>query len=148
MSSETNKEVVSRLFEQIWNQGNLAAIDELCSPNAIQFDPTAPQGLDNKGFQQFVTTHRTAFPDVYMSINDMIGEYDQVVVSWSAVGSHQGELMGIPPTGKQVTVNGISIYQLSSGKIISSNTSWDTFGMLQQLGAIPQSQQQSKEIGR
>lgn len=148
MSSEANKEVISRLFEECWNQGNTRVVDELCDPDAIQFDPTYPEGLDNAGFKQFLTTYRTAFPDVRMTISDLIGEDDTVAVSWSAMGTHRGELMGIPPTGKQVTVEGISIYQFANDQIVSSNTSWDLYGMLQQLGAIPQSQQQSKEIGQ
>ena len=140
MSVDGNKNIVRRLFEEVWNQGRVELIEELFTPLAIQFDPTAPNGLNNAAFKEFVLTYLNAFPGVKMVVNIVVAEDDLVAVSWTANGIHRGELMGIPPTNKEVTVRGISIYMLRNDKIIESSTSWDTFGMLQQLGAIPSQQ--------
>ena len=86
---------------------------------------------------QFITAFRTAFPDVQFTIEDIIAEGDKVVgrVTWR--GTHQGELMGIQPTGKKVTVEGIDIIHFAGGKAVENWFSGDTLGMMQQMGAIP-----------
>ena len=84
-----------------------------------------------------MTGYRTAFPDLRLTIEAQVSEGDLVVTRWKASGTHQGELFGIAPTGKQATVTGISLTRVSGGKIAEDWTNWDTLGLLQQLGAVP-----------
>ena len=84
-----------------------------------------------------IAGYRDAFPDLKVTIEDQIAEGDRVVTRWKAKGTQQGELMGMPATGKQATVTGITIDLIKSGRITESRTNWDTLGLLQQLGAIP-----------
>jgi steroid delta-isomerase-like uncharacterized protein len=137
--SDQNKAIARRYVEEIWNQGNLALIDELVAPNATFHDPSVPGGkfTGPAGMRQFVQIYRGAFPDVRLAINDLIAEGDKVVVRWTATGTHKGELMGIAPTGKRVTVTGCDIDQYQDGKVVEAWASYDMLGMLQQLGVVP-----------
>ncbi len=136
MSTEENKALSRRLIEEVWNQGNLAVIDELTAPNYVDHDPTRPiHGPE--GMKQFVSMYLTAYPDTHFTIEDQIAEGDRVVTRWTARGTHKGPLMGIPPTGKQVTVAGISIDRVVNGKLVEDWSSYDALGMMQQLGVVP-----------
>jgi len=87
--------------------------------------------------KQFVSMYLTAYPDTHFTIEDQIAEGDTVVTRWTARGTHKGPLMGIPPTGKQVTVTGISIGRVVNGKTVEGWSNYDTLGMMQQLGVVP-----------
>jgi len=137
MSTEDNKALDRRGFEEVWNKGNLAVIDELNAANVVTHNPPSPPMQGTEAFKQFVQMYRSAFPDTQMTIEDQIAEGDKVVTRWTARGTHKGELMGIPPTGKQVTVTGISVSRWANGKTVESWSNFDTLGMLQQLGAVP-----------
>jgi steroid delta-isomerase-like uncharacterized protein len=137
MSVEQNKANNRRVFEEAFNQGKLAVIDEVCAPNYVLYDPTGPVHTP-EGFKQFISVYRTAFPDLHFTIEDEIAEGDKVVMRWTSRGTHRGELMGIPPTGKQSTVTGITIARAAAnGKFEEVWNNLDTLGMLQQLGVIP-----------
>ena len=137
--SDQNKALARRNVEEIWNQGNLSVIDELVAPNATFHDPSVPGGkfTGPEGFKQFVQIYRGACPDVRLTIEDLIAEGDKVVSRWTAIGTHKGELMGIAPTGKRVTVTGCDIAQYQNGKVVEGWASYDMLGMLQQLGVVP-----------
>jgi steroid delta-isomerase-like uncharacterized protein len=137
--SDQNKALARRNVEEIWNQGNLSVIDELVAPNATFHDPSVPGGkfTGPEGFRQFVQIYRGAFPDVRITIEDLIADSDKVVSRWTATGTHKGELMGTAPTGKRVTVTGCNIEQYQNGKVVESWASYDMLGMLQQLGVVP-----------
>jgi steroid delta-isomerase-like uncharacterized protein len=138
MSSEQNKKIVRRAFEEPW-KGNLDIVDELMSNDYIGHDPANPEPLRGPaGVKEFISTYRTAFPDARITVEDQLAEGDLVATRWSGRGRHEAELMGVQPTGKQVTVSGLTISRLKGGKIVEEFSNWDTFGMLQQLGAIPQ----------
>ena len=137
MSTEDNKALVRRIIEEVWNQGNLAVVDELSDENVVNHNPPGPPLQGPEAFKQFVLMYRSAFPDTHFTIEDEIAEGEKVVTRWTARGTHKGELMGIPPTGKQVTVTGISIDRFAGGKSIESWTNFDTLGMMQQLGVVP-----------
>ena len=134
---EENKAIASRGFEEVYNQGNLDLIDEIYAADYVGHIAGSPDIYGPEGLKQFVSMSRTAFPDVQLTIEDQIAEGDKVVTRWSSTGTHKGELMGIPLTGVQVTVTGIRISRITGGKILEDWTSWDTLGMLQQLGVIP-----------
>ena len=139
MLTETNKTVSRRLFEEVWSKGNLALLNEIIAKDHVNSGPGTLPGLPNgpEGTKQFVTVYRNAFPDVDFTINEQIAEGDKVVTRWTAQGTHKGELMGTPATGKSATVTGISVDRLVNGKIAESWGIFDQFGMLQQLGVIP-----------
>src|SRR3954465_4247403 len=107
MSTEENKMLAHRSFEEIWNKGNMGAIEEMfvAMPVYHGFGMALPAG--RPGIHQFVTVYRTAFPDTHFTIEDQVAEGDRVLTRWTAVGTHQAALMGIPPTGKRVSVTGM-----------------------------------------
>ena len=143
MSTEENKVVARHSFEEVMNNVNLAVIDEVFSPNYVLHAPSGPvHGLE--GFKQFVLGYRSAFPDARYAIEEMIADQDKVVTRWSGTGTHLGELMGIPPTGKRATVTGISIGRYEGGKFVEEWLNFDALGMLQQLGVISTPGQESK----
>jgi len=143
MSTEQNKTIVRRYWEEVWNQGNLAVVDELI---ASDFDghplPGEPDfGRGPAGQKQLVEMYRTAFPDLRMTIEDMTAEGDRVVVRWTARGTNTGEMMGMPATGKYATVTGTFFNRLAADKIAEGWGNFDALGMLQQLGVIPTPEQ-------
>ena len=139
MLSETNKTVSRRFFEEVFGKGNLAVADEIIAKDHINSGPNTLPGLPLglEGSKQLVTIYRSAFPDLRLTVDDQIAEGDKVVTLWTAHGTHQGELVGIPATGKSTTVTGISVDRLVNGKIVESWPLFDQFGMMQQLGVIP-----------
>jgi len=138
MSSEQNKAIVRRLFEEPW-KGNLDVVDELIARDYVGHDPANPEPLHGpEGVKEFISTYLAAFPDARITVEEQLAEGDMVATRWSAGGTHEGELMGIQPTGKQVSVSGLSISRLSGGKIVEEFQNWDNYGMMQQLGAIPE----------
>ncbi len=136
--SEENKAVVRRFIEEVWNNGNLDVIDELIAENHVDHDPAqagSPGGP--QGARAFVEMYRAAYPDTHIELGELIAEGDLVAGTWTATGTHQGELMGIAPTGRSVTLTGIGVDRVSGGKIVESWANYDALGMLAQLGAIP-----------
>jgi steroid delta-isomerase-like uncharacterized protein len=139
MSTEQNKTLVRRYWEEVWNKGNLAVADELI---ASDFDghpqPSDPDfGRGPAGQKQLVGMYRTAFPDVRMTIEDMTAEGDRVVLRWTARGTQTGAFMEIAATGKPTTVTGMVLNRLAAGKIAEGWGNFDALGMMQQLGVIP-----------
>lgn len=138
MSSEENKALVRRQFERIWNDGNLAVIDELYASSYTNHDPADPgQAPGPAGFTQRVGLYRNALPDLHLTIEDQVAEADMVVTRWTASGTHKGDLLGIPPTGKSVSVTGMLISRIEGGRFIEEWVNWDTLGLLRQVGAVP-----------
>lgn len=136
--SEENKRAVRRLIEEPWT-GNTAVIDELVDPSYIGYDPSSPEPLRGpEGVRAFVARYLAAFPNGRITVDEQFAEGDNVATRWTGRGRHEGELMGIPPTGKDVTVWGITMSRLRGGKVVEEWTNWDTLGMLQQLGAVPE----------
>jgi steroid delta-isomerase-like uncharacterized protein len=131
---EENKALARRYLEGVWNEGNLALIDELLTPKYVFYDPASPGPMDREGFKQFVRMYRSAFPDAQYTIEDLIAEGDEVAVRYTGGGTHQGELLGIPATGKSVTMNGIDIVRITGSKIEEERINYDALGLLQQLG--------------
>ncbi len=137
-STEANKAIARRFYEAGWNQGNLAIFDELLAPNYVLHDPGFPEPIRGpEGFKQYYAGYRFAFPGNQITVEDYIAEGDTVVCRWTGHGTHKGELMGIAPTGKQVTVTGITIGRFVNGMFVESWSNFDALGMLQQLGVVP-----------
>ena len=137
MSAEENKAVVRRSVEEGWNGGNMAVIGECYAAGYVHHDPSQPQVRDYQGLLHWTGGLASAFPDVQTTIEDLVAEGDKVVKRWMSRGTHQGELMGIPPTGKPITLAGVTIYRLAGGQIVEGWWTYDSLGLLQQLGAMP-----------
>jgi steroid delta-isomerase-like uncharacterized protein len=139
VSAEENKALVRRSFEEVFNQGNLDAIEEIFASDYVLHDPTSPEEIRGiEGMRQYVSMYRTAFPDLQQTIEDQIAEGEKVATRLTGRGTHQGELMGFPPTGNRVEAVGIVINRISGGKIAESWANYDALGMMQQIGAVPE----------
>ena len=139
MSTEVNKVLLRRSVEEVFSaQGDIDVADEIFAPDYVGHNPTDPQDVRGpEGAKERASIYRSAFPDVRLSIEEQVAEEDRVVTRWIANGTHQGEMMGIAPTGNQVRVEGITISHIQEGKILQEWELFDTLGLMQQLGAVP-----------
>jgi predicted ester cyclase len=136
MSTEENKMLVHRFFEELMNQRNLALADDLFAPEYVHHFPDEDiHGPD--GVKQMDKGLLTTFPDWHISTDDVIAEGDKVVVRFTIHGTHEGEGFNISPTGKRVVYTGIDIFRIADGKIVEQWTEVDALGLLQQLGVVP-----------
>ncbi len=142
--SEENKALDRRVIEEGLNKDNLALLDELYA-DCVWYRPATGE-LKGEALKQFVASMLAAFPDFRITIEDQVAEGDKVVTRWSFTGTHQGEFMGLAPTGKQVTTSGINISRIVEGKIVEEREEWDTLGFFQQLGALPQATEANKAL--
>jgi steroid delta-isomerase-like uncharacterized protein len=136
MSTESNKAVVQR-FREALNAGNLEGAMAVFAPNAVVHMSSVPEPLSMEGFKQLGQVLLSAFTGSTSTVEDMIAEGDGVVSRLTFRGSHTGDLMGIPPTGKSVTISEIIIDRVADGKIVESWRLFDQMGMMQQMGLIP-----------
>jgi len=136
MPVEENKAIARRWNEEIWSKGNLAVIDELLAPNFVFNYPTTGATPDREGYKQTVADWCAPCSDVQSTTEDMIAEVDKVVVRWTWSGTHTGDYMGIAPTGKKLTITGISILHIVGGKIIEEWGEIDNLGLMGQLGLV------------
>lgn len=133
--SEENKALMRRIYEEVFNEGNLDLVDEVVAPDFVNHTaPGAPRGPEP--VKQLVTMLRNAFPDQHISIEDMIAEDDKVVMRNTYSGTHEGTFMGIPPTGKRFTQNQIHIMRFADGKVVEHWGVRDDLTQMQQLGVI------------
>lgn len=135
--SEANKELVRRFVKGAQEGGDMALVDECVAADFV--DHSAIGGLppNRDGVKLFFTAFRTAFPDVKITIHDQIAEGDKVVTRKTLAGTHRGDFMGIPPTGRPISLQVIDVLRVVGGKITDHWTVVDQMGLLQQLGVIP-----------
>ncbi len=133
--SLANKEIVRRLYKEVWNERKLHVIDELISRSHALLNPMIEgSAVGPTAYREQVQRMLSALPDLRFMIDDYICEKDKVVAVWCITGTHKGEAFGIAPTNKRVSVPGISVHQLSGGKILDSQAMWDALGLMVQLG--------------
>lgn len=137
MSSETNKSIVRRMFEEDLNTDNREMGQVLFIPDFV--DHTNPPGLQHgiEGHNRLVALLHSAFPDIKYTIDDIFAEADRVCVRVTMRGTHEGDFFGIPPTGKRVSVSGTHILRIQDGKIAEHWGNNADLHMMQQLGVIP-----------
>ena len=135
MSTETNKAIVTSFIERVYNQGDINFINEIVSPDFVRHGiggtMHGPQIIKDR-----VTATRSAFPDFHITIEDQIAEGDKVVTRQTHNGTHQGEFMGVPPTGEKMETTETSILRIADGKIQETWVSVDMLTLLQQIGAV------------
>ena len=128
-----NKEIAHRFLEELWNQGKLDAVDDIVTNDII----IHVAGRDIKGienFKKFILGYRNAFPDIKFTIEEQIAQGDKVAERYTIRSTHQGELQGIPPTGKQIKIASIDITRFLDGKMVERWGEFDSIGMMMQLG--------------
>jgi steroid delta-isomerase-like uncharacterized protein len=134
--SEENKAVIRRLFEESDNRkGDLP--DDLFAPDYVFHFPGSPEPLELQGHVRIARMLYVAFPDLRYRVEEQVAEGDKVASRFTMHGTHEGEYIGISPTGKQVAATGISIDRIAGGKIVEQWNNFDQLGMMQQLGAVP-----------
>jgi len=139
---QENAKGSKRIIEEIFGAGKYDVADELVAPGAKGHDPALPEPtMGPQGLKEAARGYREAFPDLRATVEQVIEQGDYVALRWTCRGTHKGELFGIAPTGKGVTVTGTTIDQWKNGKLAESWTNWDTLGLLQQLGAVPAAMQ-------
>ena len=137
MSAE-NKKIAQRIIKEVWSDGNLAIVDERYAADFSHIDPLAPGANNIEMYRQYVQLLHNAFPDMQFEITEQVAEGDKVAVRFQASGTHKGEMMGIPATGKEGSITGITTYHIVDGQVLNETSEWDALGLLQQLGVIPQ----------
>ena len=138
MSAE-NEALAHRFHMDIFQRGEMDAADEILSPDFVNHFTGNPPEMQRgpEGVKRLATAIRTAFPDAQITHHDTMVQEDKVIVRWSMTGTHDGDMFGVPPTGKPVNITGIDIFRISGGKIVELWQNWDQMGMMQQLGVVP-----------
>ena len=137
--SEENKALVHRWFEEVWNKGRVEAIDEMFAEDGLAHGLADESGYPLRGpagFKAFHEKFRTAFPDIIVTIEDLIAESDKVAARCSVRGRHAGDSLGFAATNKPMEITGVSIIRVKDGKIVEGWNNFDFMKMFQQLGAI------------
>ena len=134
---DTNIALVKRFFEEVWNKGNLSLVDELLAQNYVDYNqqPGTPRG--RKGYKITVNMFRSAFPDIQFTLDQILAEGDRLAIRLTGRGTHQGSFMGISPTGKQVSLSGMTFIRIENGQVAERWGISDIPGLMQQLGVGP-----------
>jgi steroid delta-isomerase-like uncharacterized protein len=136
MPTEEIKRIMRRALD-IWNSGDLSALDDIIAPGIVMHLRGRADVTGLEAYRSYNVTLREAIPDQQWALEDLLAEGDKAVLVWTLRGTHQGQLSGVAPTGKQVAVTGISVYRIADGKLAEIWVQSDTLGLLQQIGAIP-----------
>jgi steroid delta-isomerase-like uncharacterized protein len=135
MSTEQNKAITRRYFEELWNQNNLAVIDEIIAPDVVgHASGQTFRGAD--ALRGRAKNLRSTYSEVRFTMDDQIAEGNKVLIRWTFRGKHTGEYMGARPTGKEVVATGMNLFRLENGRIAEIWVESDDLGELQQLGVV------------
>ncbi|HEV2092692.1 MAG TPA: ester cyclase [Rubrobacter sp.] len=138
MSEEVqNKVLMRRFYEELWSRGNLEAIPELVAEDFVDHQAPVGQPSGRGGLAGLAVMWRTGFPDMQETVEDLISEGDKVMGRFLMRGTHGGELMGVAPTGRSVTMGGIDVVRIADGKISEFWYAEQMLELMQQLGAAP-----------
>lgn len=136
MAREENIAAQERLAEGVVS-GNLDVIDEVFAPDVVDHDPAPFQGEGPQGFKDFFSYMRNAFPDFNIEPEHMVATDDDVAIAYTISGTHEGEFLGVEPTGRKISARGVQIARFRDGQIVERWGSSDEIGILQQLGVEP-----------
>ena len=134
---QENRAIVQRFGEEVWNKGNLAAVDELVTPDYTGYGPGRRVTRGPEELKKVVARMHSAFPDLLFTVEDEIAEGDRVVTRWTGRGTHRGEWRGIAATGKQVSFSGIAIRRIAGGRIAERWVNADYSALMRQIGGGP-----------
>ncbi|RZU40968.1 ester cyclase [Edaphobacter modestus] len=136
MAEPGNVAVVGRFIDEVLNQGRLEVADEIVAEDFVELDPLPGQRQGREGLKEMIGMMRAAFPDLYWVVEETVVSGEKVVSRFTWTGTHRGTFLGIPATGKSVSVKGVVIDRIVDGKMTDSRILMDTFGMMQQLGVV------------
>lgn len=140
--SDRNKGVARRHIEEVWNRGNLSSMDETHGDSYRHHDPHDPwkrnHGPGADAVKKLVSFYRGAFPDMHITIDEIVAEGDVVVARFSSRATHKHDCADIAPTNKTVEMTGVFWWRFADGKIVEGRSYYDAHGLLQQLGAVPE----------
>lgn len=134
--SQKPQDITRALLEDTYSKGKIELVSQLCADEFVAHDPLMGR-MDRRGLEEQIKMYRRAFPDTKMEVVEQICSGDRVITKWRASGTHQAELMGIPPSNKRAMVEGISIDRVVNGKVVESYAQWDAMGLMRQIGAAP-----------
>ena len=137
LSESQNIAALDRFVEAVINQGKYDVCDEIVEENFVELDPLPGQQQGREGLKDVIRMLRTGFPDIHWVVEETIASGEKVVSRFKWTGTHHGEFLGIPASGRKVVVPGVVIDRLQNGKMADSRILMDTMGMMQQLGMIP-----------
>jgi steroid delta-isomerase-like uncharacterized protein len=137
MAAAENKAVITSFVEEVINQGQLERVDDLVAVDFVELDPLPGQQQGREGLKQVISAFRAAFPDIHWAIEEMLGEGDKVFSRFTWHGTHRGEFLGVPATGRQITVKGMVVDRVVDGKMAESRILMDGLSMMRQLGVVP-----------
>lgn len=133
-----NKVIIQRLYDEVWNKRKVELLHLLLSPSHALHGPIFPgSSIGPEAYKQTLIVFTSGFPDLRFTVEEMVAEDEKVVCYWTISGTQQGEFMGVPATGKKVSVDGITIHHIANGKIMDTYVSPDMWGMMHQLGVVP-----------
>lgn len=136
-SAERSKRIARRYVEEVWNGGDVDAMDEILTRDQLYHDPTFDGEEDLEEFKRFIREYREAFPDLRYDVDDYVAEGDTVAFWGRVTGTHEGPFMGSEPTGNEIDIMGIGVVRVEGGKIAERWANFDLFGLFQQLGIDP-----------
>jgi steroid delta-isomerase-like uncharacterized protein len=133
-----NAAIVQRFIDEVINHGRYEVCDEIVAEDFLELDPLPGQREGREGLKEIIAMMRSAFPDIHWVTNESISSGEKVVTRFTWTGTQRGDFLGVPATGRPVTVKGVVIDRLVNGRMTDSRILMDTFGMMMQLGIIPQ----------
>jgi steroid delta-isomerase-like uncharacterized protein len=137
LPTEKNRAAQERMAQAI-NSGRLDVLSEVLAPNVVDHDPAPDQQPGPEGFKRFFATLRSAFPDLTVKPEHMVTNEDEIALAYTISGTHQGNFLGVAPTGKRISARGMQIARFENGQIVERWGSSDELGILKQLGVAPQ----------
>lgn len=134
-----NKVIIQCLYEEAWNNRRFELLDLLLSPSHALHGPPAVSGaaVGPEVYKQVMLLYTSAYPDLCFRIEEMIAEGEKVACYWTMTGTHRGDFLGIPATGKKVSLDGITIHHVTDGKIMDTFVGMDNWSLMHQLGVAP-----------
>jgi steroid delta-isomerase-like uncharacterized protein len=138
---EQNKQIVQRIFNEFWRAGKAGVLDQLLATDVTNHELSKEPLSGRNAYKEWATGFRqataTGFPDLDITVDALVGEGDLVAKRWTFRGTHSGDYMGLPASGRRVVMTGITIYRIQGGQVRETWWNYDALGMMQQLGAIP-----------
>jgi steroid delta-isomerase-like uncharacterized protein len=140
-TEEQNKAIIHRMTEVFFNQGNVESAEQFFADTYVHHDPASPQVRDRDGLKQALRAFLAGCPDLHITTDALLAEGDTVTKRWTYHATHTGDLSGLPPTGKRITMSGLELFRLADGKIVESWVAYDNLSLMQQLGIMPTPEQ-------
>lgn len=127
------------MLQEVWSKGDLNLIDELVTPDYVEHDPVLPDPIQGpEALKETIAMFREGTPDLTKAVDETYVDDDTVILPYTATGTHEGPIMGIEPTGREIEVKGIFVYSVEEGRLAKGTDMWDAFGLLAQIGALPE----------